>query len=70
MRSGSGRVVRVWTGSASDGLIRGVVWNGRDLSGRVLLAGTYHWALTGTGPFGAPLDTVGVGVARGLVRVT
>ena len=69
MRSSSGRVVARWSGRAPDRELRGIAWNGRDLSGHQLPAGTYRWTLTGTSRYGTPVAVLGSGTPTGIVRI-
>ncbi|MFN8170144.1 MAG: hypothetical protein U0S36_15370 [Candidatus Nanopelagicales bacterium] len=64
LRSPSDRVVRTWTGTAPDGGLGGVRW----CPGRAA-SGDYTWTLTGSGPTGAPVATIGSGRPTGTITV-
>jgi hypothetical protein len=44
----SGKTVRTLTGSAPDGSLRDLAWNGRSTKNAILPVGTYRWTLTGS----------------------
>lgn len=64
-------VVRSLTGTAPDGSIRNIVWDGRDTAGALVADGPYTWTLTGDAADGdggvRALD--GVHAATGVVAV-
>lgn len=62
-------LVRTLTGSAPDGSIRDIAWDGRDGDGDLVPAGTYTWTLTGTGDTGAVTGIGGTGSVTGTVTV-
>ncbi|GAB6898431.1 FlgD immunoglobulin-like domain containing protein [Kineosporia succinea] len=44
----AGQVVRTLTGTAPDGSVRDLTWDGRDRQGRLQKVGLYRWTLTGS----------------------
>lgn len=69
LRNSAGSTIKTWKGSALDGDLKGVSWNGRLASGAAAPIGTYRWTLTGSGPFGTPVAVTGSGLATGTITV-
>lgn len=63
LRSTTGRTVKTFTGTTADS-VSGVAW----CPGRTT-PGNYRWTMTGTGPTGAPVATIGTATPTGTVRV-
>ncbi|GAB3248107.1 hypothetical protein GCM10027456_20000 [Kineosporia babensis] len=67
----NGATVKTLTGTAPDGSIRDIVWDGRDRTGRKMEPGTYHWRLLGQAADGdgSLIGKFGGSVVSGQVRV-
>lgn len=70
IRRGS-TVVRTLSGTAPDGSVRNVTWDGRNASGALVPDGVYTWTLSGTAAdgSGSPTGADGTGAATGSVTV-
>lgn len=69
--SRAGATVRVLTGTAADGSVRDLSWNGLDADGNPAAAGAYSWRLTGNAADGdGPLFDVDGTSVTGTVTLT
>jgi hypothetical protein len=67
-----GKVLRTLTGTAPDGSIRDLVWNGKTDGGKALPVATYRWELNGTAADGdgALISPDGKTTITGTVKIT